>query len=248
MTAPVLRSELLKLRRTPSSWWLAAAAIGVVVLGIVLTLSLSDVSDRAGMRSLLSFSGTGGLVLLLLGVVVAAGEYRHHTIVPTVLGAPRRVPAFVGQLAAVGIFAIAVGVVTSTLATVIALPWLMARGVQIDLTIGDLATSWLGGTAYTALSAMIGVSVGALARNQVAAAITVFVYLSMIDPLLARVWSAYGRFGPTSIGIALSGGTAGAGGPSTRLLPIWGAGLLYLGAATLLGSLGAVAMVRRDLG
>jgi ABC-2 type transport system permease protein len=248
MSARLLRSELLKLRRTPSTWWLTGAALGIVVLGVVVTLSMVDISSRSDLRSLLSFSGTGGLILMLFGVVVAAGEYRHRTIVPTLLVTPRRSPAFVAQAAGVALFGVAVGLVAAALTTAISLTWLAAEGVTIDLTAADLATAWLGGTAYTALSAVIGVAVGALARNQVAAAATVFVYLSMIDPLVSWAWSSYGQFGPTSIGIALAGGGEAVAGPGAQLLPFWAAALVYLGYATVLGTVSAVATTRRDIG
>lgn len=248
MTARLLRSELVKLRRTPSTWWLTAAALGVVILGVVLTLSLADVQSRTDIRSLLSFSGTGGLVVLLLGVVVAAGEYRHRTIVATSLVTPRRWPAFAAQAAGLAVFGAAVGLAAAALTTTVSLAWLSAKGVPFDVTAADLATTWLGGTAYTALSAVIGVAVGALARNQVAAAVSVFVYLGMIDPLISASWSSYGQFGPTAVGISLAGGLEGPGGPGAQLLPLWAAGLVYLGCAAALGALGTVAATRRDLG
>lgn len=248
MRMALVGSELLKLRRTPSTWWLAGAALAVVGFGVILTLSLADVTSPADVRSLLSFSGTGGLVLLLLGVVVAAGEYRHRTIVPTTLVTPSRSPAFVAQATALALFGAATGLVAAALTTATTLGWLGVRGVPVHLTVADLGMASLGGVAYTALSAVIGTALGALARNQVAATATVFVYLSMVDPLVSMAWSSYGQFGPTAIGIALAGGVEGAGGPGGQLLSTPAAALVYSGYAAVLAVLAIVTMKRRDLG
>lgn len=59
-------------------------------VGTVATLAATTVSTAAETRSLFSFAGAGGLVVLVAGVVGAGGEYRHRTIVPAALITPRR--------------------------------------------------------------------------------------------------------------------------------------------------------------
>lgn len=100
MRAVKYRAEIIKLWGTPTSWWLAALAVMIVVVPMVLTLIFTNVRSSSDARSLLSFAGTAGLAMLVLGIVAAAGEYRHHTIVTTALVSPRRVNALIAQVAA----------------------------------------------------------------------------------------------------------------------------------------------------
>lgn len=78
-----VHAELFKLRATPSMWLLAALAATAALAALVPTLLLQPTRTAEDVRSLLSFSGAGGLMVILLGLVVTAGEYRHGTITPT---------------------------------------------------------------------------------------------------------------------------------------------------------------------
>ena len=85
----VVSSELLKLRTTRTFYGLAGAALGLVMLAVVLVLALTDSAfDEDDVRSLLSSAGGAGLMMLILGVVFSAGEYRHGTIAWTLLVTP----------------------------------------------------------------------------------------------------------------------------------------------------------------
>ncbi len=243
----LVRGELFKLRSTPSSWWLFGAALAAVSFGVVLTLALAQVRPGDDVRSLLTFAGTGGLVAILAGVVSTAGEHRHRTIVATALAAPRRIPAYLAQVASLGIWGLLLGVAAAALTTAISLPWLAAKGIALDVSAAQFTAIYLGAIAYTAGSAALGAGVGALARNQVAAAAAVFVYLAIIDPTLAALVPAYGRFSLTALGIALSGGVAGGGGPSAQLLPFWAAAVVYALCAGGVVVAGLVSTLRRDL-
>ena len=94
---------------------------------------------------------------------------------------------------------------------------------------------------------VLGGGLGALARNQVAAAIGVFVYLGSIDPLLAQAVPGYGEFGPTALGIVLSGGSPQPGGPGQHLLPPLIAAAVYLSYTAVSATAGLLAVARREL-
>ncbi len=84
-----LAAELLKLRTARTYWALAGATLGLVLLITVLTLALTDeFRTEDDVRSVLSTAGASGLLLLVLGVVAGAGEYRHGTIASTLLFTP----------------------------------------------------------------------------------------------------------------------------------------------------------------
>jgi len=242
----VLRAKLFELRATPSAWWLAAGTAGYGVAVVVLLLALLDVvaEDEGALRALLASSGGGGALLVLFGIVFAAGEYRHRTIIPLVLAEPRRLPALTGQLAAYAVAGLITGLVATSASLVVAFGWLSARGDPFVLGAGAVVAIVAGGAVHAAVGAVLGGSVGTLLRNQVAAAIAVFVYLAMVDPVLAQAVPAYGRFGPTALGIALSGGVPAPGGPGQRLLP-WPLAAMVWGGTAVLCAVAAAAVTRR---
>jgi ABC-2 type transport system permease protein len=79
----LLAAELLKLRTTRTFWWLSFVAVALPVLVVVITLATSNTTTQDDARSLLSNIGIAGLFMLILGVVGAAGEYRHGTVTST---------------------------------------------------------------------------------------------------------------------------------------------------------------------
>lgn len=242
----LVRAELIKLNGAPSTWWLAAFAHVAVVFGIVLTLAMVEVRTHADVLSVMSFSGVGGEVLLLLGLVWTAGMYRHRTIVSTMLYAPRRAPSFVAQLLALTLVGVVVGLSAAALAVVLTVAWLGLADIPVSLSAAEITRSWLGGALYSGLAAALGGGLGALARNQVAAAIAIFLYLGMADPLIGMAVPAYGQFAPTSLGTALSGG-AEVAGPGAQLLPYGTAAAVWAGYTLVLATAGLIATVRRDL-
>lgn len=244
----VMRSTLYELWRTPSAWWLAVVAVLYPLVVIGLLLGLLDVAwDSVGLRSLVASASGAGALMVLFGVVQAAGDYRHRTIVPLVLARPDRTGAVIGRLAGYAVAGAVVGLIATILSIALAYGWLTASGAGFDIGAGALAALLVGATGYAMLGSVLGGGLGALARNQVSAAIAVFVYVAMLDPPLAQAIPAYGRFGPTALGIAMSGGLPAEGGPGQRLLPWPAATAVWAGAALLLVTAGMVATSRREL-
>jgi len=247
MRAAKYRAEIIKLWGTPTSWWLAALAVVIVVVPMVLTLIFTHIRSGADARSLLSFAGTAGLAMLVLGIVAAAGEYRHRTIVATALISPRRVDALIAQVAAYATAGLAVGLGSALLAAAIGLPWLAYKSPSTDVSAAALTTLFVGTIVYTALSAVIGVGLGALVRNQVAAVAILMLYLSIGSYVVAIAVPGISKFDPTAIGIAMSGGTQGIGGPSSPLLSSGSAYVAYLAYAAALVGLASILLPRREL-
>ncbi|MQA88332.1 MAG: hypothetical protein GEV03_27880 [Streptosporangiales bacterium] len=218
-----------------------------MVFGTSLTLALIEVRPGGDVRSVLAYSGTGGLLLILLGLVWTAGDHRHRTIVATALAAPRRPSPFAAQMLALAVVGVLVGLAAGAFTVAITVAWLGVEGVPLGVSGGVIAVAVAGGALYSGLAAALGGGLGALTRNQVAAAIVLFLYLSSVDPLLAMAVPDYGQFGPTALGIALSGGAETPGGPGMQLLPIGAAAAVWAGYAAVLIATGLAVTVRRDL-
>jgi ABC-2 type transport system permease protein len=235
-------AELLKLRTTRTFWALGGSAIGLVLLIVVLSLALDDqLRTPTDVRSVLSTAGIAGLLTLVLGVVVGAGEYRHGTIASTLLVTPQRLRAVSAGVSACFLGGLAIGLTAAGLTALIALPWLSAKESVLPSTSGSLEI-FLGAAMYAALAAALGAAFGALLRNQVAGIVIVLVLIFVVDPALSALVDGVGQFTLTGLGIAMSGGEG-----DSELLPRGVAAVVWALYAVLLTALAAIFTARRDI-
>jgi ABC-2 type transport system permease protein len=240
----VIGSELLKLRTTRTFWALAGAAVGLVLLIVVLSLALDDqLNTEQDVSDLLSTAGFSGLLTLVLGVVVGAGEYRHGTIASTLLVTPNRLRAVAAQVIACALGGLAIALSTVAFALAIGLPWLSSTGALIPPA-GDLAGDLLGAIAYASLAAALGAALGALLRNQVAAVVTVLVLIFVLEPVVAGLVEDVAPFTLTGLGAAMSGAS---GDEGSDLLAPGVAVLVWACYASLLAVLAAIRTTHRDI-
>jgi hypothetical protein len=212
-----------------------------VLLIVVLSVALDTSPSVDNVRTILATAGLSGLLTLVLGAVVGAGEYRHGTIAWTLLVTPSRLRAVAGQVLACGVAGFAIGVAVSALAAVIALPWLSARGASMPAA-GETLEIFFGSALYAGLAAALGAGLGALLRNQVAAIVIVLVQIFVVDPTLAALVDGAAQFTLTGLGVAISGGDA-----DSDLLPGGVAALVWALYATLFAALAALRTARRDI-
>jgi ABC-2 type transport system permease protein len=245
----LIAAELLKLRTTRTFWWVSLLAVGLPVLFTIITLATSTTRTDSDARSVLSNIGIAGLFMMILGVVGAAGEYRHGTITSTFLVAPDRRRVLLAKAVAHGICGLCVGVAGAAIVLAISVPWLSGQGhalSSLGLDAGDVVAIAAGSLAYVAISAVLGVGVGALLTNQVAAVVTVIVILFIVDPVVAALAHSYGTFSLQGVGMALSGNSSDNAGYD--LLPVGIAALVYLGYAVAVLAATAAVATRRDVG
>jgi len=139
------------------------------------------------------------------------------------------------------------GLVAGVLAAATGTTALRARGIDVLLNTGGYALLVAGGTAAAALSAAMGVGIGAVVRAQVPALIGITAWLLFVEGLLVGDVAgpdvaAVGRFAPGALGMAASGQDTG-----TVLAPTPAIALLALYAAAVAAA-GCVATTRRDVG
>jgi ABC-2 type transport system permease protein len=202
-------------------------------------------NDPLGADSLLHATGAPASVIttlaLLLGVVGMAGEYRHGTILTTLLAAPRRWDVVVAKVAAHALTGAAMAVVTLAVSLGIAVPWLLSAGVEVQVT-AEVVRVAAALVASTALYGAFGVCAGALLPNQTAAVGVVLVWLLKGEDLLALAFgrSDLGDWLPFALGEGLV--RAGAGTPAR-----WAAALALTAYLTVLAALGARSVAGRDV-
>lgn len=244
-----IRAELRKLRTTRTFLGLLAATLVLVSLATILTLALSsDLGGESDVRSVLSSAGLSGLLVLVLGVVASAGEYRHGTIAATLLFTPSRLRVLLAQASASALAGAAIGVAAAAVTAAIGLPWLAAKDVSLQLSTGQVVGLFLGGVLYTALAGALGVAVGGLLRNQVAAVVAVLLIILVVDPVLGALIADYAKYSLGGLGVAMSGGPPeNVGGDPGQLPPFWLAALLWAAYTLALIAVAAALTARRDI-
>jgi ABC-2 type transport system permease protein len=239
----LIGAELLKIRTTRTFWGITGGAVGLVLLIVVLSLSLDDsLNTETNVHDLLSVAGFSGLLALVLGVVVGAGEYRHGTIAWTLLVTPRRLRAVSAQALACGLAGIAIGLTAFLVATAVAIPWLSAKDAPLP-PVSELLELVAGVVAYSGLAATLGAGLGALLRNQVAGVVIVLVGLFVVDPTLAALDESVAGFTLSGLGAAING----ASDESSELLAPVTAGLVWALYALLFVTLAAIRTAKRDI-
>ncbi len=242
----LLRAELLKLRTTRTTWVLLGIALAIAAGVLVIILSVLERSrtitdDNLG--ALFSFISIADLLVLCLGIVAAAGEFRHGTVTAGFLITPSRWPVVVAKAIAYALVGLAYGAATLLLLLVVGLPWLAAKDVTLELG----GTGWIepvtGRLLYAGLSAALGVGLGTLFRNQAAALVTALVTLLAVEPALQLVSDAVGTYGLNGTSAALFGDSES----FSDVLPFWAGALLYAGYAALFVGAGIALTLRRDV-
>jgi ABC-2 type transport system permease protein len=242
----LIRSELLKLRTVRSFWWSVAAALAFVPASVALAITGSDgrtapLASGDGFRNVLAASAAGAVVVLILGILMSAGEFRHGTVTSTFLVSPDRARVVRAKLAAAALVGAAIGVASSAVALAVALPWLSSRGVSLSGHWGDAAVTVAGAIAATAISGLVGVGLGALVPNQTLAITVALVWSQIVEGLLVVSAPGIGRWLPGGTAAALGGADHGG------LLPVWAAALLFTAYGLAFSSLGTRFVLRRDV-
>ena len=243
----LLRIELLKLRTTPAVYVALALAFFLTVASVLTTILLagqpgtSPVGSVDNVSHVLSIGVVTSFSMLILGVMLTAGEDRHRTSLSTYLAQPRRGRVLVAKLITAALVGALGGAVTFGLDLAIALPLYAVRGVH-HLPV-DIASLWIGTTLLTACFGLLGVALGALTRNTVAAIIGALVWSGVIElAVLQPLFPSLAKWLPTGAAVSLTTATGHSG-----LLPPALAALVLVGWAALVALLAGRITLRREL-
>ncbi|HVM16083.1 MAG TPA: ABC transporter permease subunit [Gaiellaceae bacterium] len=246
MTA-LLAAEVLKLRTTRLLLWLGLILVGVVALSVAAPIATADeFGDAFGQSdwesTVVSAAGVATLFALLAGVLSLTAEYRHGTVAWTFLATPKRervvlAKGIVSALAGVGLALLAAAV-----ALAIAVPWLSSRGTPLELASGELWRNVGGLLVACAFWGALGVGLGGIVRNQVAAVVLALIWFPLIEPIIGAINNEVGRYLPSSAVDALLGGAA-----TADPLPRPAALALTLAYVAVFWAAGAFVASRRDV-
>ncbi|MDI3387957.1 ABC transporter permease [Streptomyces sp. B-S-A8] len=199
----VLRSEWAKFWSLRSTWIaLGLALLFMVAFGVIAAMQAKNqlttygqlrghFAGDTGVGLALFGINFGQLVLGVLGVLVAAGEYSTGLIRSTLAAVPRRLPVLWAKAAVVGPVALVVGAIGAFAAFGIGARIISGTPVALSLSSAGVVRSLLGGGLYLALVAVIGLALGALLRSAAGGIAVLVATLLLVPGLVALLPSSW---------------------------------------------------------
>ena len=262
MTVALVRSELRKITTTRLWWGLLLGALVYTLIQAAANAALAGSEPGAGqpatpgldtaeaIRTVYASSPFQGAYIfaMILGITGMTGEYRYQTITPTFLATPKRARVVAGKMVAHLFFGIGYGIVAVLGALLVGGAIIAARGYDLGFDADRLWPSVALATLAVGLWTLLGIGIGTLIRNQVAAVLVAVFVTFLVEPLATFVLAANDldnvvKWLPTNASTALTS-------PGTSLLeylPWWAGGLVLLAYAALLAGLGVLLSTRRDI-
>ena len=239
-----VRAELRKVLATPTIWWLLLGTVGIGIVGTLAPLIAANgtkaefLTDRR-LQEALHGAAAGSMLVLVAGIIGMAGEWRFGQASQTFLTTPQRwrvVLAKTGTYAGVGAV---YGLVAGAASTATAAAWYRANDLSLPLGRSAVWLTLLGCLAVAVLFGVLGVAVGALARNQVVAIVAALGWMLLLEPALFAASAPVFRWLPGMASISLRRQ------PAEGLLPIGLASAVLVGVIVVALAVG-LRMVERD--
>jgi ABC-2 type transport system permease protein len=247
-----LRAESRKLFTTQVWLWLVLLALGLTLLfSSLFSAFIPETETTAPIELILNFAvGFATIIAAVLGVIGVTGEFRHLTATPTFLSVPKRGTVIASKLVLYLVTGLAIGVICMAAAVTLGLIWLKARGFDVDLGAESTVRIIVGGIIAAGIYGVLGVGVGALLRNQVAAVVGIVIYLFLIENILSsipKVRAAYPYLPGGAASSLTQTSDPNAAVTGYTLLDPWVGGLLLLAYGLVFAVVGARLTVRRDI-
>jgi ABC-2 type transport system permease protein len=203
----LVAAEWLKLRTTRLLHGMIPAAVALSLAGVAGTVLSADdagaLESTEGIRRVLSVTGTGAILVLVVGILISAGEYRHGTAADTFLTTPRRHQVLAAKLAVGAAVGLAAGAVIALASVGVASLLYNLEGAAFPIDNTEVWLTLAGTLVFTTLFAVLGVALGSLVRNQVLAVAGALAWLAVIEHTLVNLVPDLGRWLPAAAGQAI---------------------------------------------
>ncbi|MEY4348589.1 MAG: hypothetical protein RIS43_1008 [Actinomycetota bacterium] len=251
----LIKSEFRKLTSTRMTWVLAivTVAMGALYVSLYALLAgydsgegqapLPDLTHEISVRMTYTAVSMGYITILVFGIIGFTSEYRHRTATLTYLATPQRWKVMVAKFFTTGVFSAVIAVIN----LVINLPlatWIVGTKPHWEMPADDVKSVAVATVVAFALYGVLGIAVGALIKNQVAAIVSALTWVMLIERLFTFLLPDIGKWMPAGAADAMLQARSLNGG--TYLEPVQG-GLLLFGYAVVFALIAAFTTTRQDV-
>lgn len=205
----LLAAEYLKLRTTKTAGSLLVAAMGLTGLAVAAAVIVAasntrlNIESTRGVRTVLHVSASGAIFVLVLGIIISAGEFRQRTATDTFLTTPARWKVVTAKMTVGASAGVLFGALSASVAIAVANHVYTLKGYTFPLTSSG-AWSVLGGAVlYATFFGALGAATGSLVRDQVTSIVAWLTWLFIIENILLEISAKFGRWLPGAAGRAL---------------------------------------------
>lgn len=244
-----LAAEFRKLWTTRTGLWLTLLTVLITLAISILVGTLSNDNDNPvdNLVNTVAFSAQWGYIFAaVLGIIGITGEYRHMTVTPTFLSVPKRGVVVTVKLVTYLVWGAVLGALSSFISVLLTKAILSSRDLaSVSLSNDRVQHAVWGSLLAVAIFGVIGVGLGALLRNQIAAIVVLLGFLFIIQNLLLipALQPAY-RFMPGTLASVISGTDIGSDVYTfDRSVSI----LLLVGYGIVFAIIGSLLTVSRDV-
>jgi ABC-2 type transport system permease protein len=238
----LIANEFLKLRTARAPWLIVLAQQALIVLGISgIVATGEDLQAPFADRIVLCHAGLSSLLMLVLGILAVAGEYRDGTITDTFLATPRRSRVIVAKLVSYTAVGLGAGIVSAITALATTWFWFNAKGAPLDFASEDVWRTLVGVVAWMPIYAAIGVGLGAVVRSLAGAITIALAWIALVEGIMMNLLGDLGRWLPMASGMALDNV------PQGNLLPQLTGALVLAAYAVVFGVSAVVLTTQRDV-
>lgn len=261
-----VKAEIRKMLTTRMWWGMAIAIFSCGALFALLFGAISRTKPdpnnpgvpvftplEAAINTYTGGVGFGYVFLMVIGIMTIGAEYRHKTITGTLLANPKRPSMIASKVIALLAFGILYGLVFLVGSVSVGAAILSARGLQAFPEAGTLTRSLLLVLLVLGLWALIGLGLGVLIPNQVAAILIGVGIAFIVEPIIGFAISSISwgkdvaQFLPSQATAAVLGGYTGDPDATTAGLNWWQGSLTLLVYAAIFVAIGTWLTNRRDV-
>ncbi len=187
----LIRAEVRKTRSTQVWLWMILPAVALTALSTIgqtygTVHDHETIGEPIRYYDIFTTSSGGSVALLVLGVLGLTTEFRHKTITPTLLAIPGRWTLLAGKAISYVLFALFYAVLCLVVNFGIVIIWLNAKNIPVSFghgVPGGVVKAFIA----LVLTAVFGLGLGALVRNQAAAMVIGIFYFAIINGLLSAL-------------------------------------------------------------
>ncbi len=249
----LIHAELLKLRTTRMIYGLAFAALAfasITVIGAITSAGKASggpaLSTGGGISHVMSAGSSDGIIVLVIRILIMAGELYHSTATSAFLVSPEREKVVGAKIVAAALVGAGIAIASAVLTLAISIPWLATEHIHLQFVSHSVGVVLLGGIAATTIYGAVGVGVGSLIRNQTATVVVALAWFVVAENLLVGFAPEVGRWIPGGAAGSLRT-VSGLDGVSNGLLPMWAGGLLFVCYGLVFAAGAARFTMRRDV-